>query len=57
MKKHLFLSAYLRTNPGDDMMVLTLLRRYPGEQFFLYCLFSQLSWLFHIFSRLQVRYR
>lgn len=37
MKKHLFLSAYLRTNPGDDMMVLTLLRRYPGEQFFLYC--------------------
>lgn len=37
MKKHLFLSAYLRTNPGDDMMVLTLLRRYPNTRFFLYC--------------------
>ena len=37
MKKRLFLSAYVRTNPGDDMMVLTLLRRYPRQRFFLYC--------------------
>ena len=37
MKKPLFLSAYLRTNPGDDMMVLTLTKRYPNKRFFLYC--------------------
>ncbi len=34
--KKVYLSAYCRCNLGDDLFVITLLRRYPNVQFFLF---------------------